>query len=362
MTLPQSAPRRVDYTSPAAIAGGLIAFAIILFAVPVFWLLLPVVIAVMAVLYFASSGSMQKARNRANGHLGLLGTTTLCVELRLGLSAALVFNDWGVVFVRFARRPVELSWGEIRLVDEPAMALLSFHADSRLSFEVDLSQERYFAATRAMFSKIPDKTNFDVDPVSGRSNLLHKLQHAPFEWQGRWGRFIMTNRGVTHERGSMTWDEIEAVREFFFPGDESESYWELRFSSAALSFELRSTCFSDGRQVGYSGYGTIKGVVAERIPDKAVFALPPLAPDQRAIAEFNRCQEACKVGFALALKSGRFSFFERYFQDMLSLVDTFALAGAVDTRSFFRDYAELMSRTGRPAQAAEFEARANSIG
>ena len=44
---------------------------------------------------------------------------------------------------------------------------------------------------------------------------------------------------------------------------------------------------------------------------------------------------------------------------MLSLVDTFALAGRVDTQAFFRDYAELMSRTGRPAEAAEFEARAN---
>ncbi|MBW8885431.1 MAG: hypothetical protein JF612_11820, partial [Planctomycetia bacterium] len=118
----------------------------------------------------------------------------------------------------------------------------------------------------------------------------------------------------------------------------------------------------DGRQIGHSGYDTIKAVVAERIPCKAVFALPPPAPDQRAIAEFNRCQEACKVGFSLALKSGRFRFFERYFQDMLSLVDTFALAGAVDTPSFFRDYAELMSRTGCPAQAAELAARANLVG
>ena len=362
MTVPQTAAKRIDYASPAAIAGGLIAFSILLFAVPVFWLLLPVAIGFLAILYFAAGGSMKKAKARAQSHLGSLATTTLQVELRPGLASALVLNDWGLVFARFGRRPVDLSWNEIRLVDEPAIASLAVHATDGLAFQVDLSQDRYFAATRAIFSKIPDKTSFDVDPLTGRSNLLHKLQRAPMQWKGKWGFFVLSDQGVEHEVGSISWQEIDSVREFFFPGDECESYWKLRFSSATLSFELQSTSFSDGRQIGHSGYDTIKAVVAERIPGKAVFALPPSGPKQRATAEFNRCQEACKVGFAFALKSGRFSFFERYFEHMQWLVDTFALQGAADTQSFFRDYAELLSRTNRPAEAAEFQERANIAG
>lgn len=351
-------PERVDYTNPWVIAVGLLPFVIIMLAVPVFWVLLPPVLVVLAILYFVYAGNLKKARALAKKHLGPSEKTELDVELSPGMTSALVLNDWGVVFTRFARRAVELAWDEITLVDEPAIATLAFHANGAVAFKADLSQSRYFLATRAIFSKIADKTSFDVDPISGQSTLLLRLQKTPMEWHWKSGHLILTSEGVEHDKGRMSWSEIERVREHSFSGDETEPYWELHFTSASLSFEVRSTFFSDGRQLGNSGYDTIKAVVAQQIPYKVLFDLPAPLPKMRAVREFERGLEATKAGMSLALKSGKFGYLERYFQHMLTLVDTFALEGSVDTQSFFRDYAELMSRTNRPEEAAKLRARA----
>lgn len=362
MADPQSPPeslqsQRIDYTNPWVIAGGLLPFVIIMLAVPVFWFLLPVVLVILAAMYLIFEGNRKKARTLARRHLEPSGTTELDVELSPGMTSALVLNDWGAVFVRFCRRPVELAWSDITLVDEPAIAMLAFHTHDGLSFTTDLSQDRYFLATRAIHSKIAAKTNFDVDPVSGQSTLLTKLQKGSLQWKGRWGRFALSHEGVEHDHGRMSWSEIERVREQSFAGDESEPYWELRFTSGELAFDVRSTYFADGRQVGNSGYDTIKAIVALRVPDKAHFDLPAPLPRTRAAREFDRGLEATKVGLSLAMKSGKFTYLERYFQHMLALVDTFALEGLVDTPAFFRAYADLLTHTNRPEEAARLRAR-----
>src|SRR5437868_13831848 len=107
---PPTAPppvERFDPTNPWVIAGGLLAFSLILCAVPVFWVLLPVVVAALALLYLAFAGNRTKARRRARLHLGPAGTTKLNVEIHPGLTGALVFNDWGVVCARWGRRTAE---------------------------------------------------------------------------------------------------------------------------------------------------------------------------------------------------------------------------------------------------------------
>jgi hypothetical protein len=40
----------------------------------------------------------------------------------------------------------------------------------------------------------------------------------------------------------------------------------------------------------------------------------------------------------------------------------FALEGAVNAATFFRDYAELLARTNRPDEAARLQARAHAAG
>jgi hypothetical protein len=338
---------RIDYTSPWIILGGLIAVAILVLAVPASIFLLPVVIVAFACLYFAAAGSMKRARERARSHLGLAGKSELEVELSLGLTSALVMNDWGVVFARFGRQPIELSWPEIRRVDEPQLGQLAFDTGSGLAFQADLSQERYLLAIRALDAKLPGKTTFDVDPATGQSNLLEKLKRGGFRWRTKSGQLALTEGGIENKSDRMTWDEIESVRGQSFGGDESQVYWELHFTSGERTIQVRSTDFKDGRPPGTSEYDRLKAIVAERLPSRCTFVLPPPLPRQRAIEEFNRCQEATKVGFSLALKSGKFAYCERQFRHMRWLIDTFSLAGAVDTETFDRDYAELLVRTER---------------
>src|SRR5881397_2244057 len=100
---------RVDYTDPWVIAGSLLAFSIILLAVPVFWVLLPPVLAVLVVLYIVSSGNRKKARALARNRLGPGASDEREVEFSPGMSSALVLNDWGAVYTRFGRRAVELA-------------------------------------------------------------------------------------------------------------------------------------------------------------------------------------------------------------------------------------------------------------
>src|SRR5437879_3180076 len=107
-TPPPSAPApRIDYTNPWVIAVGLLPFVILMCAVPVSWVLLPPVLGFLALLYLAFAGSRKKARKLARAHLGPAGTTELDVELHPGMTGTLVLNDWGVVFARWIRRPVE---------------------------------------------------------------------------------------------------------------------------------------------------------------------------------------------------------------------------------------------------------------
>ena len=52
------------------------------------------------VLYFMSANGLQKARTLAKKHLGGDGHSELQAEFSLGLTSALVLNDWGVVYAR----------------------------------------------------------------------------------------------------------------------------------------------------------------------------------------------------------------------------------------------------------------------
>ena len=349
--------KRIDPTNPWVIASGTIGCGIILLAAPPLLFLLPIAVPILVVMYFISAGSTKKARSLARKHLGAGVTSGLEAEFSPGMSGALVMNDWGIVYVTLKRRPVELAWSDVRLVDEPDIAMLAFHTHDAVAFEADLSQDRYFKAIWAIHSKIPDRTRFDVDAVTGESNLLRKLQHAPLSWQGKWGSFVVTVEGVERDGNFMPWHDIGSVQETSYLGDETESYWELAITSASKSFSLKSTDFSDGRQIGNSGYDTIKAILALRVAGKVVFDRRAALPKNRAIDEFNRGRDAAQVALQLTLKSGKTAYLENHFGHMLALVDSLSLEGSVDTASFFRDYAELLKRAGRREEARKLEDR-----
>lgn len=351
-------PERTDWSNPWVIAVGLLPWVLLLFMVPVFWILLPPVLVFLVVMYVVFARSMKKARKLAGQRLAPGAQSELDVEFSPGMTAALVMNDWGIVFVRFARRSVELAWSDIDRVEEPAIAKLAIRAHGAVACEVDLSQDRYFLAIQFIHSKIPDKTDFDVDPLSGQSRLLTKIELTPMAWQGSWGKLVMTPAGIEHDAHAVSWQEIDSVQEVSHPGDESENWWELKCSAGAASFVLKSSDFTDGRPLGNSDYDAVKAVLAERIPGKTSFDRPAPVPFERAKEELRRCLDAYPAGFSLALKNGRFQFLESRFRHMLMLVDQFSLDRTLDVRPFFRDYAELLSRTNHLEEAARLHQRA----
>ena len=355
-------PERTDYTKPSVIAGGLIAFAIIVGSNPVFIFLLPFALIAMAALYFFAEGNRKKAQRLAQRHLGAERQSTLNVDLTSRLSDAVVMNDWGVVCVQKRKRPVELAWSQIVSVDEPEIAVLRFRDAAGERFRIDLSQDRYFLAIWTLHGKIPDRIDFLVDPVTGRSTVLRKLEGPPLEWRGRWGSFAIGRDGVKYGSTQLQWHEIRQVEEVMISGDEANSHWELTFVARGFSFTIRSTVFDDGRQIGNSGYDLIKSILSEQIGGNINFQRRAPAPRERAIEEFKRYQDAITAGLSLALKSRKFGYLEKYYSYMIALVNMFSLESAVDADSFFRDYSDLLAAMNRPDEAQDMRARIRRSG
>lgn len=351
---------RVDYSDWRVILAGVIPLAILLFCVPVFWVLLPFAVGVMVLFYQIAGGSMKKARAIAQKHLGQ-GASQLKVDFRPGLSSALVLNDWGIVFVKNFAKPIEISWHDIKLVDEPSIANLVFHDHNAKRFETDLSQDHYFLATRSIFSKIPQKTNFLINPDSGVPRYADQLENRPFEWNGKWGHFKITKTGVEHTNGAIPWISIDRVDEVRLEGDESASHWELTFKSNSASLMLSSSFFEDSRELGSSDYDLIKAIVYQKIPKKTHYNYGPSTPEERAQKEFQRTYEASKAGFSIAVKTGRWDHLESLFKHNLWLLDNFSLDRVVESKKFLQDYSELFIRTNRADEAQKMLERANRL-
>lgn len=352
---------RENPLSFSGIVGGLVLLVVVLLACPPLLLFLPFAIIGLVVLALFHAKGQSKARKLASKHLGSQGTSQLQVEFAPGLSSSLVMNDWGVVFDTPGKAPVELSWDEITLVDEPRVATLEFHSHKAPTFEADLSEERYFLAIRSIHSKIPNKIDFQCDPVSGATNLVRRLESRSYEWSGSWGHLVISRDGIEHSKaGRMGWYDIESVVEREYQRDESPTLWELEFNARRNSFVLERRHFDDDRRVGHCGYDMIKAIVEQKIPGKASFTLRPPMPTLRAEHEFDRENEITKVAISLALKSGKWAPLEERFRHMEWLVDTFKLERVCDTRTFFQDYAEMLSRTNRAEEGRRILARADS--
>lgn len=359
---PLKTRQRVDYCKPGAIIGGFIFFAILLSMVPVFWILVPFAIIGMVALFFLGTNGLGKARKLAKQKLGPIGKTDLYAEFTPGITAALVMNDWGIVFAQTGKRPVQIPWDDITKVDEPGVAMLVFHSRSAPLLEVDFSQDKYFLAIQLLHGKLPGRTDFQVDPVTFKSVLLQKLEKAPYSFSGDWGTLTITSDGVEHSQGgTMSWSDIESVKEVEYQGDEGPSMWDLTFNGrGGKSFVLeRRGTLADDRQFGYSPYDMIRSIVDQKIPDRTYLAYRAFSPDQRAEHEFEMLYENTEAAMTVALQSGKWDSLEGNFAYCQFLEENFLLRNIkCDVKSFYLDYAELMSRTNRPAEAKRLMSRA----
>lgn len=350
---------RVDYTKPGVIAGGLIVFAIILCCVPVFWFFLPFVLIFLVVLFLMGKTNLGKARELGRSHMRG-AVSELNVDFGSGLASSLVLNDWGLYFATSGKKPVAVSWNDVTLVQEPKLALVEIHSSRESTIKVDLSQDRYYLATKAFCSKIPDRIKFLVDPTSGTSELLQRMEEAPFEFRGKFGHFVMDLNGVEHSRGGrMSWDSISRVQENQYDIEDVGAVRELIFSAGNQSFKLEEKDLSD-RTIGNTSYDLIKAVLDDRIPRKVSFTYPPASARERAKQEFDRENEITSKSISMALKSGKYAHLEPRFQHMEWLVDTFHLEPICDTRTFFQDYAEMLARTNRQDEGKKLLQRAGS--
>jgi hypothetical protein len=342
---------RPDYTGPDALLSAAIGFVLFVVCFPFLAIFLPIAIPVMVVLYLMSDRAIKKARSAADKRM--LGNIS---KLDLEVSE-LVLNDWGVFLGAAGKPGMEISWQEITLVDEPQIAMLVFHTHTKRELRIDLSQDRYFEVIWAIHSKIPDRTDFQVDPVTSESRILAKIRKQPLELRGKYGHLIVSDEYISRNGIAIPWKEITAAEERSFSGEDVNISWSVTVRSDRSSFTLKSLDFCDGPQVWDTDYDLIKTIISLKLPNKVSFDRRLPTPQERAIEEYNRCQEAIKVGFTLALKSGKFTVPEKYFRHMHALVERFHLEGKVDTRTLYQDYAELLDRTNRPEEAAKMHER-----
>lgn len=352
---------RVDYSDWKVILAGIIPLVILMCCVPVFWFFLPLAVGVMVVSYQIAGGSMKKARAIAQKHLGANVSSQLKADFRPGLSSALVLNDWGIVFVKHFAAPIEISWQDLTLVDEPSIANLVFHDQKSKRFETDLSQDRYFLATKSIYSKIPEKTQFLINPDHGTPNYMDQLDKEPFNRKGKWGHFTITKEGVEHKNGSIAWISIDRVDEVRLDGEDAPSHWELTFKSNMASLMLSSKYFEDSKELGNSDYDLIKAIVYQKIPKKTHYTYGPSTPVDRAKKEFERTYEASTAAFSIAAKTGKWEHLENLFKHNLWLLDNFSLDYLVESKKFLKDYSELLTRTDREKEGQKLLDRANRI-
>lgn len=338
---------RVDNTNPGVIAGGLILFAIILCCVPIFWFFLPFVLIGLVVLFLMGKTNLGKARDLARKHMRGVHSE-LDVDFSPGLASSLVLNDWGLYFATSGKKPVAISWDNVTSIEELEIAILKIHSGSQSPIEVDLSQDRYYLATRSLYSKIPDKVNLFVDPKSGSGKLVQRLEEAPFEFRGKFGHFIMDSLGVEHSQsGRISWDAITRVQENENDIEDLGAIRELVFTAGGQSFKLEEKELTDNRTIGNTRYDLIKAILDDRIPTKVSFTLAAASARERAKQEFDRENEITSKSMSMAIKSGKYAHLEPRFKHMEWLVDTFHLEPICDTRTFFQDYAEMLARTNR---------------
>ena len=301
----------------------------------------------------------RKAQFLAAKHLGPSGTTKLNIVESVANVSTLVMNDWGVVFVREGKAPLEVSWNEITLVEEPQRALLRIQAGNQRQFDIDLTMaSRYFLVTAAMSQKLPGRTDFDFNPQTGESYLLPKLFRQPRQWQGMWGHFIVDCQGVEYKGKRFSWDEITLVEEYTLGSSGSIDY---QGEDTYLKFKANNNSFSVAAEhLEPGGCGIVKSIVQERLAGRTNFIDAGLTPRDMAEGEFNFYRKLYQAPFSRGMREGNLKadFIEQnFFSRMLTLLDNFSLDGD-KVRVFFLDYAELLQSTGHVAEAKRMMTRA----
>jgi hypothetical protein len=349
----------VEITSKPAIAVGLLLILLFLCSVPVFLFLLVPVVIFLVILYKIGAANDSKARTLARSHQS--GASGFEMRESIGLSDSMVLNDWGIVYVSSNKKSIEIPWSDIKSVTETGVGYCVFDFGQG-KLEMDLSIHRYTLIADTIYERIPERTDFDIDPVTGTSRLLEKLRRSPFCWNTKKGPFIVDNDGIEFGTRRLNWTNIENVSESIFEGDESPTIRRLTFVSGNSQISLEDHMINGPNEIPrYTTFDRVKQIVCERIPRQARYELPPSAPRKRAEAELEMCQDAAKGALAFGLQSGKLDYAESLYKPMLKLVDKYQLDYFVPAQNFLQDYAVLLRKTNQVELAQQLERRVKSI-
>lgn len=293
----------------------------------------------------------RQAQALAKKHLGANGKSELHVVEQVGDGAALVLNDWGMVFCSAGKKPVELSWNEVIQVEEPQAKVLLVHGYNNTEFKMNLTvAHRFFLVTASMFAKIPSVCEFDINPLTGESRLLAKLHNSPRQWKGLWGRFIVNANGVQFNDKQIHFDLLQKVDETVADADPDPGVmgkiWTLHFYSVNDYLAISSSQLE-------ADYQIVKRIVSEKCPTRVSFATNAKTPQDIAYDEFCWLREI--LGSVTPLNKRKAAYFERYYSYMLILAKRFKFKFYPEVRKFLDDYAYLLRFDGRESAAKELD-------
>lgn len=283
----------------------------------------------------------RKAQDLAKKHLGPGGTTELnIIETTLEptiVGAEIVMNDWGLVYLESAKRPIELSWQDIERVEEPLPTHLLVHSKKGRSFKI--VPTRYYLIAAAMYEKLPGRTSFDVNPLTGKSNLVEKLKNEP----RKWGKYAIDANGIHWGGKNADWPQIQSVREVVTERDGT-SYSSLEIATHAGVINIAATETND------DAYAILKAVLEDALPGKCEFQFKAPSAFGRAWQEFDRMSDTTTAGMKVARKTHKFVHLEPYFAHMQTLQEMFSFEGEAVDR-FRRDYADVLQYKGHTDEA-----------
>lgn len=290
----------------------------------------------------------RKAQALAKKHLGGRDTEWNIIETCLEptiTSAELVINDWGLVYVEPGKRAVELSWNDIDRVEEPLPMRLEVHPRKGKPFTIVPS--RYYLIAGAMYVKLPDRTRFDVNPITGKSNLAAKLKDEP----RKWGKYLIDATGIHWGKKSAPWKEIRSVREIVTETEEG-TFSQIEVDSWEQTFTIGEN------ETQGDAYLVLKAVIEDTLPGKCEFRFKAPSAWGRALQEFDRMADITTAAMKIARKTHKYAHLERYFAHMQTLQEMFSFSGeAVD--KFYTDYADALQYMGRTDEANQLLKRIN---
>ncbi len=285
----------------------------------------------------------RKVQDLANKHLGPGGTTELnIIETTLEptiVGAEIVMNDWGLVYLESGKRPIELSWQDIDRVEEPLPMRLLVHPKKGRAFTIVPS--RYYLLAAAMYEKLPGRTSFDVNPLTGKSNLTEKLRSDP----RKWGKYQIDANGIHWGGKNVQWEHVLNVREVVTES-EGTSYSFLEVSTLTGVINIGQNEAQD------DAYLILKAVMEDTLPGKCEFQFKAASAFGRAWQEFDRMSDTTAAGMKVARQTHKFEHLERYFAHMQTLQEMFSFEGEAVNR-FRRDYADVLQYLGRTEEANE---------